>query len=118
MRLQPPTRNAGWLLSTLYTTVERRQEWLDLAGHGIRFLRKYGFDDDGRMFFQVTREGRPLRKRRYLFTEAFAVIALSFPSLSGYIITGSSTASKTVWDRRKQYEIPGLSGFGRLFSGG
>ncbi len=29
------------------------------------------------MFFSVTREGRPLRKRRYLFSEAFAVIALA-----------------------------------------
>src|SRR5262249_51488828 len=32
---------------------------------------------DGRMFFSVTRDGRPLRKRRYLFSEAFAVIALA-----------------------------------------
>jgi N-acylglucosamine 2-epimerase len=29
------------------------------------------------MFFSVTREGRPLRKRRYLFSEAFATIALA-----------------------------------------
>ena len=29
------------------------------------------------MFFQVTREGRPIRKRRYLFTETFAIAALA-----------------------------------------
>jgi len=40
-------------------------------------MRRYGFDDDGRMFFVVTRDGRPLRKRRYVFTEAFATIALA-----------------------------------------
>jgi N-acylglucosamine 2-epimerase len=67
----------SWLLSTLYADVEPRPEWLELAEHGIDFLRRYGFDADGRMFFQVTRDGRPLRKRRYLFSETFAVSALA-----------------------------------------
>ena len=66
-----------WLLATLYNTVERRDEWLSLARHGVEFIRAHGFDTDGRMFFQVTREGRPLRKRRYVFTETFAAIALA-----------------------------------------
>jgi N-acylglucosamine 2-epimerase len=66
-----------WLLATLYDTVEPRGEWLKLARHGIDFIRRHGFDEDGRMFFQVTREGRPLRKRRYVFTECFGVAALA-----------------------------------------
>ena len=64
-----------WLLATLYNELESRKEWLDLALHGIRFIDKFGFDDDGRMFFHVTREGLPIRKRRYIFTESFAAIA-------------------------------------------
>jgi len=67
----------AWLLATLYNTVERRAEWLELSKHGIEFINKHCFDTDGRMFFSVTREGRPLRKRRYLFSESFAVIALA-----------------------------------------
>lgn len=66
-----------WLFSRLYNTVERRPEWLDLAQHGVKFLLAHGFDDDGRMFYAVTRDGRPLRKRRYLFTETFGVIGLA-----------------------------------------
>jgi len=66
-----------WLLATLYNTVEKQERWLDLARHGISFIREHGFDEDGRMFFHVTREGRPVRKRRYVFTETFAVIALA-----------------------------------------
>ena len=66
-----------WLLATLYSTVRQDPQWLELAKHGIDFIRKHGFDTDGRMFFQVTREGKPLRKRRYLFTETFAVVALA-----------------------------------------
>jgi len=65
----------AWMLATLYTTVEPRAEWLRLAKHGVDFLNAHCFDDDGRMFFLVTREGEPLRKRRYIFSETFAVIA-------------------------------------------
>jgi N-acylglucosamine 2-epimerase len=67
----------AWLLATLFNTVEPRIEWLDLAAHGIDFINRYCFDADGRMFFSVTRDGRPLRKRRYLFSEAFTILALS-----------------------------------------
>jgi len=67
----------SWLLATLYNTVEQRTEWLDLARHGIEFIKTHGFDADGRMFFQVTRDGRPLRKRRYVFSEAFAAMAFA-----------------------------------------
>ena len=66
-----------WLLSTLYNTVEPRDEWLALAKHGVDFIRKFGFDSDGRMFFHLTREGQPIRKRRYVFTETFGAIALA-----------------------------------------
>jgi len=66
-----------WLTALLYNEVERRQEWLDTSRHGIDFLEKHCFDTDGRMFYEVTRDGRPLRKRRYVYTETFGVIAFS-----------------------------------------
>ncbi len=66
-----------WMLSTLYNTVEPRDEWLDVAKQGIDFLDAHGFDADGRMFFTVTRDGRPLRKRRYVFSEMFTIIAFA-----------------------------------------
>ncbi len=67
----------AWLLATLYNTVEQNPQWLELSRCGIDFLNRHGFDSDGRMFFSVTREGRPLRKRRYLFSECFAAAALA-----------------------------------------
>jgi N-acylglucosamine 2-epimerase len=66
-----------WILSRLYNTLERREEWLALAKHGVDFISRHGFDADGRMFFSVTRDGKPLRKRRYLFVEVFAVLAFA-----------------------------------------
>ncbi len=67
----------SWMLATLYSMVEQKQEWLDLSRHGVDFLQKHCFDSDGRMFFWVTRDGKPLRKRRYVFSEVFAVMAFA-----------------------------------------
>jgi len=66
-----------WLFSKLYNTVEKRKEWLSAARLGYEFITKHGFDSDGRMFFELTREGKPLRKRRYLFAECFGVMAFA-----------------------------------------
>ncbi|MCP5517778.1 MAG: AGE family epimerase/isomerase [Verrucomicrobiales bacterium] len=66
---------AGWLFATLYNTVEPRPEWLDLAQSCVGFLRLHGAAPDGKLYFTVTREGRPLRNRRYVFSESFAAIA-------------------------------------------
>lgn len=67
----------AWMLATLYNTVEKKQAWLDGAKAGIDFLLQHCFDTDGRMFFHVTRDGKPIRKRRYFFSETFATIALA-----------------------------------------
>ncbi|BDS08575.1 N-acylglucosamine 2-epimerase [Oceaniferula spumae] len=65
------------ILATLYNQCEPRKEWLDGANAGIDFLREHCFDEDGKMFFLTTREGKPLRKRRYFFSEAFAIGAFA-----------------------------------------
>jgi N-acylglucosamine 2-epimerase len=65
-----------WLLGELYNNVEPKEQWLELAKSGAQFLDEYGCDpSDGRMWFHVTRDGRPIRKRRYAFSESFAAIA-------------------------------------------
>lgn len=73
---------ATWLLSTLYNSIEKKQEWLEGAKLGYDFLNKYCFDEDGQMFFHVTRDGKPIRKRRYYFSETFYVIASAAYSLA------------------------------------
>ena len=66
----------AWLLGHLYNKFEKKQEWIDACHSGIDFLDKYGFDpNDRRMWFHVTRDGQPIRKRRYAFSESFACIA-------------------------------------------
>ncbi len=68
---------ATWLLATLYNTVEQKKEWLEGAKLGVDFLLNKCFSPDGQMYFHVTREGNPIRKRRYFFSETFAAIALA-----------------------------------------
>lgn len=69
---------AGWVFSTAYREVEQRPEYLEAAASCIDFIEAHGFDTDGRMFFRVTREGKPVIKRlRYVFSEAFAAMAMA-----------------------------------------
>ena len=65
-----------WLLGECYNNVERRDEWLEALKQGISFLDQHCFDaEDGRMWFQLARDGTPIRKRRYSYGESFAAIA-------------------------------------------
>lgn len=73
-----------WTLSTLYNTIEKDPVWLKGAKLGYDFLNDHCFDSDGRMFFHVTRDGRPIRKRRYFFSETFyAIGAAAYAKASG-----------------------------------
>lgn len=67
----------GWLLATLHARVEQRASWLEGAKSCVDFLERHGFGPDGRMRFLVTRDGRPLRTRRYAYSEAFAAMAFA-----------------------------------------
>lgn len=65
-----------------YNRIERKPEYLDMARSCLDFIEKYCFDTDGRMYFEITADGRPLRKRRYVFSECFAAIAMSEYSIA------------------------------------
>ncbi len=67
----------AWALSTAYVDVSRAEEYLEAAASCIAFIERFGFREDGRMWYRVTREGAPLRMRRYLFTECFACAAFA-----------------------------------------
>lgn len=68
---------AAWMFATLYDAVERRPAWLELAQHGCNFLDRHAFDPSGKMYFCVARDGRPLRMRRYVFSEVFGILAFA-----------------------------------------
>lgn len=67
----------GFISAFAYNNVEKNPEWLAASKSCIDFIEKYCFDQDGRMYFEVKEDGTPLRKRRYVFSESFAAIAMS-----------------------------------------
>lgn len=85
---------ATWILSTLYNTAGAKAEWLEGAQLGYDFMNRFCFDVDGRMFFHMTRDGKPLRKRRYYFSETFYVIAAAAYAKA----TGSQEAANRARD--------------------
>lgn len=66
----------AWTFSYIYNNIEKKQVYLDFAKSCIEFATEHCIDEtDGRMYFTVTREGKPLRKRRYWFSETFYIMA-------------------------------------------
>ncbi len=67
----------GFVAAYAYNQVERNPEWLEASKSCIDFIEAHCADADGHMYFEVASDGTPLRKRRYVFSECFAAIAMS-----------------------------------------
>lgn len=68
---------AGFIFAYAFNNIEKNPVFIEASKSCIDFIEKYCFDKDGRMFFEVTADGHPLRKRRYVFSECFAAIAMA-----------------------------------------
>lgn len=67
----------GFIAAFAYNNIEKNDEWLKASKSCIDFMIDHCTDEHGRMYFEVTADGTPLRMRRYLFSECFAAIAMS-----------------------------------------
>ncbi len=65
-----------WTLSKLYQRVEPREEWLAAAKAGAEFLRRHVYDEQGRCYFALTRDGRPAAYQRKPYGAAFVMLGL------------------------------------------
>ncbi|MBI3210670.1 MAG: AGE family epimerase/isomerase [Candidatus Solibacter usitatus] len=74
---------AVWMFSRLYNQVERRQEWLDAAHSILEFLLRHARDAEGRCYFSVTRDGRPVFFQRKPYAAFFLALALIEYSKTG-----------------------------------
>lgn len=66
-----------WTFSFLYNQLEKKEEWLAIAGNGIRFLRQFGRDDSGSFHFSFTRDGQPLTHAYSIYSDCFAALAFT-----------------------------------------
>ena len=67
----------GWTFSYLCKVYGVREDWLAAAKSCIDFLEEHCINHEagGRLYFTVTEDGKPLRQRRYCFSEAFYCMA-------------------------------------------
>lgn len=91
-----------------YNHIERKQEWLDAAKCTLDFIEKHCFDNDRRMYFEVMADGTPLRKRRYVFSESFAAIAMAEYALATGNQTYVQKALDIFKDMRRFLNTPGI----------
>lgn len=91
-----------------YNHIEKNEEWLAAAKSTIDFIEKYCFDNDGHMYFSITHDGRPLRKRRYVFSETFAAIAMSEYALASGDRSYADKAVKIFKDTLRFLSTPGF----------
>lgn len=66
-----------WTFSKLCNKYGENPVWKEAAASGAKFIKEHCIDEDGRMFFVVTNDGKPLRKRRYFFSESFLVVGFA-----------------------------------------
>ena len=67
----------GWIFAFLCHAYGVREEWLAASRSCLDFMEDHCINRAAgdRMYFTVTEDGRPLRQRRYCFSEAFYAMA-------------------------------------------
>lgn len=70
---------ALWTYATAYRQVEKNSGYKGACDSLVSFIEANCFDpSDGRMYFRVSKEGRPVIKRiRYVFSETFAILGFA-----------------------------------------
>lgn len=98
----------AFICAFAYNNIEKNEEWLRAAKSTLDFIEKHCFDDDGHMYFSVTADGKPLRKRRYVFSETFAAIAMSEYALATGDRNYADKAMKIFSDTQRFLTTPGF----------
>ena len=67
----------GWTYAYLCHVYGKRDEWMEASKSCLDFMEKYCINREAgdRMYFTVTADGKPLRQRRYCFSEGFYALA-------------------------------------------
>lgn len=90
----------GWTFAWLCRLYGAKPEWLEASKSCLDFMEAHCINPlaDGRMYFTVTADGRPLRQRRYYFSEAFYAMA----NAEYYGVTGEK---KYLERARRAYDL-------------
>ncbi len=94
-----PQARQAYLLSKLCNTVEHKSDWLEASRLGVDFLTKHAFDENGRAYYKLARDGTPLHSRPgEIFAESFIVLALAEYARASGKEEYLHRAEKLYWD--------------------
>ena len=99
-----------WMFSRLYNEFERKQEYLDAATLGVGFMRKYARDPQGRVYFSLTRDGRPFFYQRKPYAAVFYMLGLLEYSKATGDASCFNEAEELFWRIREWIADPALLG--------
>ncbi len=90
----------GWMFAHMCHAYGVKQEWLDASKSCLDFMEAHCINREAgnRMYFTVTEDGKPLRQRRYFYSEAFYASA----NAEYYGITGDKECLERA---RRAYNI-------------
>ena len=66
---------AVYIFAEAYRLIEPNKQWLEVAEATFSFMQNHAFLNQDKMYFKITKDGRPLQHRRYWFSEAFYIMA-------------------------------------------
>lgn len=98
----------AFICAYAYNNVEKNPMWLEAAKSTLDFIESHCFDENGRMYFSVTAEGKPLRMRRYVFSETFVAIAMSEYALATGDQKYAERALQIFKDTQRFLTTPGI----------
>ena len=98
----------AFICAYAYNNVEKNPLWLEAAKSTLDFIENHCFDKNGRMYFSVTADGKPLRMRRYVFSETFAAIAMSEYALATGEQKYAERAMQIFEDTQRFLTTPGI----------
>lgn len=88
-----------WMFCELYSGLEKKTKWLDLAQNGFDFLSTHGKDRKGRYYFSLLRDGTPSVAPYSVYSECFACMG----SAALYKITGDKKVKDEAMSSYRQY---------------
>ncbi len=96
----------AWTFSMLYNQVEPKQKWLEIAKHGIDFIKDKGMTEEGNFYFSASKKGEPLIQPYNIFSDCFAAMAFSQYAVASGDESVKQLAIKTYFNILKKQNNP------------
>ena len=95
-----------WMFSKFYNALEPRQEFLDMATLGAKFLVDHGRAANGDWYFALDRAGKPLVQPYNIFSDCFATMAFAQYGRAAQADWATKLATQTFERILKRWDNP------------